>query len=117
MDLCPRADSEHHRLCLGDEAALRVGLCPRPGLFRGGVPLCSSWEGWWVGSGASAEGKGAAPAGGGEPGQGAAKCGPQTAGERQTRLRARSPGRLGVSGELCTGEGAGRDADSAARGR
>ena len=60
VDLCPRADPEHHRLCLGDEASVRVRLCSRPGLFRGGVPLCSSQERSWVGSGASTEGKGVA---------------------------------------------------------
>lgn len=64
VDLCPRADPEHHRLCPGDEAAVRVGLCPRPWLFGGGVPLCSP-PGKVVGGWSVLRGEGSRPGWGG----------------------------------------------------
>lgn len=44
----PVADSEHHQNCPGDEAAMRVKVCPRPGLFSGCTTLHPSQKRWWA---------------------------------------------------------------------
>ena len=106
MDLCPRADPEHHRLCLGDEAAMRLRLCPRPGLFGGGVPLCSSQERSWVGSGASTEGKGAALAGEGTGTSSEGEMWTAGSGRKANQAEGPEPRRAGcVWGALLRGRG------------